>query len=144
MSIRSGLLACAGASMLLSLSGCLEPASAADAQAEIFPASASHAGNGYQVQGWGWKPGSKVSISMFDEPNGPGTAASEWRHLFDVTADANGMFGFTTGSAFHPVNRNICGQPEQGQVASFQAKADTGRIRVRQTPVDIYYTFQRC
>ena len=60
MSIRRGLLACAGASLLLSLSGCLEPASAADAQAEIFPASASHAGNGYQVQGWGWKPGSKV------------------------------------------------------------------------------------
>ena len=33
---------------------------------------------------------------------------------------------------------------DEQQVASFQARADTGRIRVRQTQVDIYYTFQRC
>jgi hypothetical protein len=136
------MLACAGVSLLLSLAGCPAP-TADDAQADIFPASAGHAGNGYQVQGWGWKPGSKVSISMFDEP-GPNGSASEWHHLFDVTADANGMFGFSSGSAFHPVTRNICGQPEQGQVASFQAKADTGRIRVKQGPVDIYFTFKPC
>jgi hypothetical protein len=141
MSIRRCLLAVAGASLLLSLAGC----SPDDSHAEIFPASAGQGpSNGYKVQGWGWKPGSKVSISMFNEPNGPGSASTEWRHLFDVTADANGMFGFSSNGSFHPVNRNICGNPENGQVAQFMAKADTGTIRLRQGPVDIYFTFKPC
>ena len=63
----------------------------------------------------------------------------------DVTVDASSMSGFNSGAAFHPVRRSICGNPENGQTVLFVARSKTsGKIRMRETPADLYVTFQPC
>jgi hypothetical protein len=145
MNVRRCLLAGACAVSLPMLSGCLDALSSEDASADFFAATAFSGGPGYQVQGWGWKPNTHVSVDMWNEPDGPGSASTEWKHLFNVDVDQNGMFGFTSNSAVYPVRRTICGNPEQGQTAVFMVKSiDTNRLRMRRFPVDIYFTFQPC
>jgi len=145
MALKHALLVIVCSPLLLAAGSCPPSPGADDAQADFFVAAVGQGGvSGYTPQGWGWKPGSKVAIELFNEPNGPGSAATEWKHLFDVSADSNGMFGFSGNAAFYPVRRVICGTPESGQTVVFMAKADTGRIRMRQVPADLYYTFQPC
>ena len=127
--------------LFMGMSGC--PPSYDESQSDFFVQSAF---GGYNAQGWGWKPNSKVSIEIFNEPDGPGSANTAWKHMYDVDVDQWGMFGFTTD--FTPpyrVERRICGTPEQNQTALVMAKnLTTGKIRMRQVPVDIYFTFQPC
>jgi hypothetical protein len=119
-----------------------------DSQSDFYVAWSGRAGKGegYSPQGWGWKPGSKVEISIFNEPNGPGSASTEWKHILDVVVDQSGMFGFSGPSPpFYPVNRNICGSPEQDQKMVFLAKnLNTGRFRMFRVTVVLYFTFQAC
>ncbi len=138
MALKRTLLIIACSSLLLAATCPPSPAGEAhDAQADFFVAAGMP---GYTPQGYGWKPGSIVRIEVFDEPDGSGG----WKHLFDVSVDSNGMFGFNSGAKSHPVRRTICGSPVSGQTVVFMAKADTGRIRMRNVPADLYYTFQPC
>jgi hypothetical protein len=113
-----------------------------DSQANFFVAVAS---SGYTPQGYGWKPNSKVSIDMWGEPDGPGSASTAWKHLFDVNVDSIGMFGFTGAQTYPVPLKKFCGNPENGQTAVFMAKSlTTGRLVMRSFPVDIYFTFHPC
>jgi hypothetical protein len=139
------LFACLlSASLLASLAGC-QP-SADQSESNFFVTSAGHAGmSGYLPTGYGWQPNSQLDISIWHEPTGPGSVSSEWKKVLDVTVDASSMFGFDSGAAFYPVRRSICGNPEPGQMVLFMAKSKTtGKIRMRETPADLYFTFQPC
>ena len=139
------MLACASALLLAGLAGC-QPTSNDDRDADFFAASNGWSRmNGYTVQGWGWKPGDQVEVKVWHEPNGPSSAAPQWKKLFDVNVEPTSLFGFSGGSSFYPVNRGICGTPENGQTMLMMVKSlNTNRIRMRQVPVDIYFTFQPC
>lgn len=144
MFVRRKLLAGVSAFVLMGLAAC-QPTSNSDADADFFVASAGMAGtNGYTVQGWGWKPGANQSVQIWHEPTGPGSVLSEWKEVFKINADSYGMFGFTGGGSFYPVQRKICGAPPQGQFMLVMVKSETGRIRIRQVAVDLYFTFQPC
>lgn len=145
MSIQRKLLACASALWLVGLAGC-QPTSNDDKDAEFFVASNGQGGvNGYTVQGWGWKPGDTVEVKIWHEPDGPGSALGEWKKLFDAKVDSTSLFGFSGSATFYPVRRWICGNPENGQFLLAMVKSTTtNRIRMRQVPVDIYFTFQPC
>lgn len=114
-----------------------------DSQSSFFVALGRQPG--YYPQGWGWKPNTKVSISLWNEPDGPGSASTDWKHLFDVDVDSNGLFGFSGNPPFYPVRRSICGNPENGQTVVFLAKSlSTGKIQMYRPGADIYFTFQPC
>lgn len=133
-------------SLLFSLTACV-PGQTADERQSDFYVSVSFQGgqSGYLPTGWGWRPNSTVEISIWNEPNGPGTASTQWKKLFDETVDPSSLFGFNSGAPFYPVPRRICGHPENGQTVVFMAKSlTTGSIRMRQVPADLYFTFQPC
>lgn len=142
LSISSLLLASLCGLLFLTLTAC-QPA-VDDPQSTFFVASAGPK-PGYYPQGWGWKPNSKVSISLFNEPDAPGSASTEWKHLFDVDVDSSGMFGFSSSPPFYPVRRAICGNPENDQKVVFLAKSlTTGKVQLYRPGADIYFTFQQC
>jgi hypothetical protein len=139
------LLATMCAPVVFVLAGCPPPQSTDDSASDFFVAVTTQAGvQGYVPQGWGWKPSSKVSIQLWHEPCGPGCATSAWKHLFDVDVDSSGMFGFTPNAKFHPVRREHCGTHENQSVVFMAKSLTTGKIRMRQTLADLWYTFRPC
>ena len=132
------------ACLLYGLSGC-QP-STDTSESNFYVASAGQRGvSGYVPTGYGWQPNSQLEISIWHEPTGPGSVSSEWKKVLDVTVDATSMFGFNSGAAFYPVRRSICGTPEQGQNVLFMARSKTtGKIRMREAPAHLYFTFQPC
>jgi hypothetical protein len=141
---RRHFLAAACGCALFSLTGCGQTPT--DSTAEFFVTSTGQGQvSGYTPQGWGWKPNSKVSIQLWNEPDGRGGASTEWKHLFDVDVDNSSLFGFAGNVKFYPVKRTICGNPERDQTVVFMAKSlTTGRIVLRRAPADIYFTFKPC
>ena len=133
-------------SLLFSLAACLPGQSPDDSQASFFVTSAGRGGvSGYVPTGYGWKPNSKVEISVWNEPDGPGSASTDWKKVFDEDVDRDGLFGFNTGAPFYPVRRTICGTPGEGQTMAFMAKSlTTGTVRMHRVAVDIYFTFKPC
>jgi hypothetical protein len=144
MSPKRPLLAAVCVSLLFSLTAC--PGWTDNSNSDFFVTTSGQGGvSGYLPTGWGWKPNSKVEISIFNEPDGPGSANTQWKKILDENVGADSLFGFNSGAPFYPVRRNICGNPENGQTAVFMAKnVTTGQIRMRQVPVDLYFTFQPC
>jgi hypothetical protein len=140
------LLAALCVSLLFSVTACPPGQSSDESQSEFFVAISWQGGvTGYLPTGWGWKPNSKVEISIWHEPDGPGSASTQWKKILDESVDPYSMFGFNSGAPFYPVRRNICGHPENGQTVLFMAKnVNTGKIRMRQVPADIYFTFKPC
>ena len=120
--------------------------SADDADPEFLVSSAGKNGvPGFTPQGWGWKPGSKIEISLFNEPDGQGKANPTWKKILDEKVEPSTMFGFDVNPPFYPVRRTLCGNPPPRQIMLVMAKnADTGKIRMRPLPVDLYFTFQPC
>jgi hypothetical protein len=133
-------------SLLFGLTACLPGQSSDDGQAGFFVASAGRGGvSGHLPTGYGWKPNSKVEISIWNEPDGPGSASTRWKKIFDENVGADWLFGFDAGAPFYPVRRSICGTPEDGQAMVFMAKSlTTGTIRMHRVPVDLYFTFKPC
>lgn len=117
-----------------------------DADPEFLIGSAGKAGvPGLTPQGWGWKPGSKVEISLFNEPDSQGKPNASWKKILDETVEPSTMFGFSDKAPFYPVRRTLCGNPAPRQMMLVMAKnTDTGRVRMRPLPVDLYFTFQPC
>jgi len=147
MSVRRYVLLATCVPLFLTLTACPPGLQTADeTSSDFFVASAGQGGtSGYTPQGWGWKPGSHVEISIFNEPDGPGSASTSWKKILDETVDPTSLFGFNAGAPFYPVRRSICGNPEQGQFLVAMAKnTNTGKIRMTKVPVDIYFTFQPC
>jgi hypothetical protein len=145
VALKRYLLAVACGLLVLSLTAC--GPSTDDSQSNFYVSQVGQAGvSGYVPQGWGWRPGSKVSIQLWNEPCGPDCATSEWKHLFEVEVDQNGMFGFASNAAFYPVRRSICGDAANGQqTVVFMAKSlTTGKISMRQVPAHLWFTFQPC
>lgn len=142
MPTKRTLLAAVCSAVLLSLTGCLPGQVRDDRDASFF---VTHGGEGYQPTGYGWKPNTKVEFSVWNEPDGRGSASTQWKRVLEVNVDGLGMFGFNSGAQVYPVRRTICGTPEQGQTMVFMAKSlATGTVRMRQSPVDLYFTFQPC
>src|SRR4029453_18757298 len=66
-----------------------------DSEAEFLVSSADKNGvPGFTPQGWGWKPGSRVEISLFNEPDGQGRANPSWKKILDETGDPSALLGF--------------------------------------------------
>jgi hypothetical protein len=132
--------------LLFGISACGPQGSSDDSQADFYVSLAGQSGvNGYLPNGYGWKPNSQVEISIWNEPEGPGRTNNAWKKILDENVDASSMFGFGQGAPFYPVTRSICGNPEEGQTVLFMAKSlTTGRMRMRQVPAHIYYTFRPC
>ena len=144
MSTKLPLLAAMCVYLLFGLSAC--PQSTDDSRSDFFVTATGQGGvSGYLPTGWGWKPNSKIEISIWNEPDGPGSASTQWKKILDVNVGADSMFGFNSGAPFYPVRRTICGNPENGQTLVFMAKnLTTGRFQMRQVPADLYFTFQPC
>lgn len=144
MSSKRLLVVSICACLLQGLTGC-QPSTDAS-ESNFYVASNGQGGvPGYLPTGYGWQPNSQLEISIWHEPTGPGDVSSEWKKVLDVNVDASSMFGFDSGAAFYPVRRSICGAPENGQKVLFMAKSKTtGKIRMRETPADLYFTFQPC
>jgi hypothetical protein len=132
--------------VIFSLTACIPGQSADDRQSDFFVTSNGQGSvSGYTPTGWGWKPNSKIEISIWNEPDGPGSASTQWKKILDETVDSSWLFGFNSGAPFYPVRRSICGAPENGQTLVFMAKSlTTGNIRMRQVPADLYFTFKPC
>ena len=149
MTSKRALLLAACGPLLLALAAC-QPASKgmedSDSDPEFLVSSAPKNGvAGFTPQGWGWKPGSKVEISLFNEPDGQGKANASWKKILDETVEDSTMFGFSDKAPFYPVRRTLCGNPPPRHVMLAMAKnTDTGKIRMRPLPVDLYFTFQPC
>jgi hypothetical protein len=129
----------------LGLAAChTQPAS--DSDSDFYPNVVFQGGvSGYAPTGWKWVPSDKVEISIWNEPDGPGSTSTQWKKILDEHVDANTMFGFQSGAPFYPVRRSLCGNPVDKQVVFFMAKSTTtGRIQIRTQPADLYYTFQPC
>lgn len=146
MSPNAPLLAVVCVSLLISLSACPPEQLPEDNTSGFFVKSTGQGGvSGYVPTGWGWKPNSKVEISIYDEPDGPGSVSNQWKKILDENVDANSMFGFNQGAPFYPVRRSICGNPEDGQMVVFMAKSlTTGKIHMQRVPAHLYYTFEAC
>lgn len=146
MSPKRPLLVAVCVSLLFSLTACLPGQSTDDSQSDFYVSSAGQGGvSGYLPTGYGWKPNSKLEISIWNEPDGPGSASTQWKKILDENVDASSLFGFNSGAPFYPVRRSICGTPENGQTILFMAKSlTTGKIRMRQVPADLYFTFKPC
>ncbi len=133
--------------MMITLAGCPVKRTNYDDSDSNFFVSVTHQNRvqGYLPTGSGWKPGSKVEISLFNEPNGTGGVNQVWRRLFTVTVDPSSMFGFNQGAPFHPVRRIQCGVIPNNQTVVFLAKnLDTGKIRMQHVLADLYFTFNPC
>ena len=148
MTSKRALLLAACGPLLLALAACQQAGKNTDGDAdpEFMVSSAGKNGvPGFTPQGWGWKPGSKVEISLFNEPDGQGKANASWKKILDETVEDSTMFGFNSNPPFYPVRRTLCGNPPPRQIMLAMAKnTDTGRIRMRPLPVDLYFTFQPC
>lgn len=145
MTWKHVLFATVSGSLFLTLTACDRVSD--DSQSSFYVESIGrHGVPGFTPTGWGWKPLSKVSIDIFDEPNGPDSASSEWKHILDETVDSNSLFGFPPPEPpFYAVKRSICGNPIPNQTMVFMAKnLTTGRIQMVRVPVDQYFTFQPC
>lgn len=131
---------------LFGLPGCMPPQAADESAADLYVTWAGQGGvSGYLPTGYGWRPSSKIEISIWGEPDGRGSASTEWKKILDEVPDGSTLFGFNPGAPFYPVRRSICGAPEQGQTMVFMAKSlTTGTVRMHRVPVDLYYTFQPC
>jgi hypothetical protein len=146
MSLNAPLLTVVCVSLLFSLGACPRAPVPEDNAADFFVTTSGQGGvSGYLPTGWGWKPNSKVEISIWNEPDGRGSASNQWKKILDENVDSNSMFGFNSGAPFYPVRRSICGNPENGQTVVFMAKSlTTGRFVMRQVPADLYFTFKPC
>ncbi len=146
MSPKNPLLPIICASLLFCLTACLPDQSADDRNANLFVTSAGQGTvAGYLPTGYGWKPNSQVEISMWNEPDGPGSASTQWKKILDERVDSQGMFGFSAGAPFYPVRRSICGVPADGQKVVFMAKSlATGTVRMHRVEADLYFTFKQC
>ena len=140
------LLLASLAFLLIGLPGCMPPQTADESGADLYVTWAGQGGvSGYVPTGYGWRPSSKIEISIWGEPDGPGSASTEWKKVLDEVPDSFTMFGFNSGAPVYSVRRTFCGQPEQGQTMVFMAKSlTTGTIRMHRVPVDLYFTFQTC
>jgi len=148
MSPKRPLLVAACVGLLFSVTGCLPGQSSEDPYADFFVDTAGPGQAGmevYRPRGYGWKPNSKVEFSIWNEPDGRGSASTQWKKIFDVNVDATGMFGFNDAAAVYPVRRSICGNPETQQTMVFMARSPTtGTVRMHQSPVDHYFTLRPC
>ena len=98
MTLKRALFAAACAHLCLALTACQPTAQSKDdskagfkddSEAEFLVGSADKNGvPGFTPQGWGWKPGSRVEISLFNEPDGQGKANPSWKKILDETVDA--------------------------------------------------------
>ena len=155
MTLKRALLIAAGGPLLLALAAC-QPTSQSkgdsksqfneDSEAEFIVSTADKNGApGFTPQGWGWKPESRVEISLFNEPDGQGKANPNWKKILDETVDASSLFGLSSNPPFYPVRRTLCGNPPPRQFMLAMAKnMETGKIRIRPLPIDLYFTFQPC
>jgi hypothetical protein len=146
MTKKYALLATICGCLLFTLTACppSQVGDNSDSNADFYVQSAGR-NAGYTPQGGGWKPNSKVEITLWGEPISKDEASTDWKHIFDVDVDVNSLFGYSSSSQFYPVSRKFCGSPVQGQTMTFLAKSlTTGRIRTFRAPVDLYYTFQPC
>lgn len=160
MTLKRTLFLAACGPLLLTLAACQPPDKSAkgsgsagsgiggdtDSDPEFMVTSAGKNGApGFTPQGWGWKPGSKVEISLFNEPDGQGKPNPSWKKILDETVETSTMFGFNDKAPFYPVRRTLCGNPPPRLIMLAMAKnTDTGKIRMRPLPVDLYFTFQPC
>ena len=147
MTLNRALFWTACGPLFLTLIACQPAAkSSGDDDPEFLVSSAGKNGvPGYTPQGWGWKPGSSIEISLFNEPDAQGKANPSWKKIADEKVDPSTMFGFSAKAPFYPVRRTLCGQPAPRQFMLVMAKnTDTGKIRMRPLPVDLYFTFQPC
>lgn len=144
---RALFIAACGPLFMMIITAC-QPASdkMEDSEAEFLMSSAGKGGApGFTPQGWGWKPGSRVEISLFNEPDSQGKPNPNWKKILDETVDPSSMFGFSSDPPFYPVRRTLCGNPAPRQFMLAMAKnTDTGKTRMRPLPVDLYFTFQPC
>jgi hypothetical protein len=147
MTLKRALFVTACGPLFLAAIAC-QPASdnMEDSEAELLMSNAGKGGApGFTPQGWGWKPGSKVEISLFNEPDSQGKPNPSWKKILDETVDTSTMFGFSADAPFYPVRRTLCGNPAPRQFMLAMAKdTKTGRTRMRPLPVDLYFTFQPC
>lgn len=145
MTLKRALLAAAFGGTYLTITAC-SSGQESEASADFHLAGSGRPGVfGFLPTGSGWKAGSKVEVSIWHEPNGPGSVSAAWKKILDETVDKDGMFGFAPGAPFYPVGRTICGTPGPGQTMMVMAKnVNTGTVRMRQVPVDLYYNFQPC
>jgi hypothetical protein len=144
MYLKLPLLAAVCIYLLFSLNGCPPGQSADESHADFGVALGTSA---YLPKGWGWKPNSKVEISIFDEPDGPGSASSHWKKILDENVDTDGMFGFNSGAPIYPVPQKFCGDffAVKDQTVSFMVKSlTTGSIRLREVSAHIYFTGEPC
>ena len=159
MVLKGALFVAAGVPLFLALAACQQtdqgkddgksaskPEFKDDSEAEFLVATADKNGvPAFTPQGWGWKPGSRVEISLFNEPDGQGKANPSWKKILDETVDASSLFGFSANPPAYPVRRTLCGNPPPRQFMLVMAKnMDTGKIRIRPLPIDLYFTFQPC
>lgn len=155
MSPKPPLLVAVCVSMLFGLTACFPGQSTDESEADFFVSTAGRAESyGYHWTGYGWKPDSTVEISIWNEPDGPGSTSTQWKKIRDENVNSISMFGdgsgapkfgYTPGSPLYPVRRTICGNPVNGQTVLFMAKSlTTGKIRMRQLPADLYFTFKSC
>jgi hypothetical protein len=141
MSRRSLLLASVCVALLFSLTACWND----NSPSNLYVASAYPGVSGYLPTGWGWKPNTKVEISIWHEPDQSGGVSTQWKKVLVVDVDPNSLFGFNPSPQVYSVARNICGNPVQGQTVLFMGKnLNTGKIVMREAPADLYYTFKAC
>jgi hypothetical protein len=146
MNRNSPALSIALGPLLLCLAACTQVKPTGDENAGFYVNATGQGGaSGYLPTGWGWTSASKVEIRIWHEPTGPGAASDQWKTLFVETVGPDGMFGFNSGAPFYPVQRTICGTPENNQTILFVAKSlTTGRAITRQVPAHLYFTFRPC
>ena len=143
MYLKLPLLTTVCVSLLFSLSACPPAPLPDDSQARFdVTGTGQHGVSGYTPTGWGWKPNSKVEISIWDEPGGDG----HWKKILDENVNADGMFGFEPGPApFYPVEPKICGNGELDQTVVFMAKSlTTGKIEMDRVTAGFYFTHRPC
>jgi hypothetical protein len=132
------VVACVG--LTLSASACPQTE---DSKSTFSVADSHPLGWGYVPTGQGWTPGSKVSIWVWDEPNGPsGSRTGAWKDVFDTVVDQNGMFG-ETNPILYAVRPSLCGTTEQK--VTFRARSlTTGRAITAEVSARKYFTGDPC
>ena len=83
MTLKRALFLTACGPLLLTIIAC-QPASdnMEDSEAELLMSNAGKGGApGFTPQGWGWKPGSSVEISLFNEPDSQGKPNPSWKKI---------------------------------------------------------------
>ena len=141
MYLKLPLLAALCVFLLFSLNAC-QPENTDESHAELEVASGS---SGFLPKGSGWKPNSKLEISILNEPDGPGSASSQWKKILAENVDTYSTFGYNSGSPGYTIPQKFCGDGESQQMVAFMAKSlTTGTIRLREVPAFYYFTHQPC